>query len=514
MKKLLSAVLAILVVLGMTLPAFADMGAPYFKEYDVRVINKDGAVIYDYSGSAEGTVVPYDTVLTVTGDYIEDGITYLSIEYGDSWGYVSGTDVILLEDGLHYSEGVKLKHPRRYVVLGEGVHLRKGPGYGYDEIGDEIPVGTEFDSFYSLEDSNYVEWTYATIDGVGGWIYVFQYFVDSGIATVVNEYSDYGNSLYILDAGARLMDSPDGYEAEYITDEIPIGTKLEFKYYYELPRGISVQVEYNGVTGWIFAESSYSTPTSANNVAIEKTSGFWINSGRYPIYSRMGDNTSEVIGYVESGTMLETLYSCPRDYEYEQNGEWIYYTDSWYAVDVNGQLGWINMTSDWDSTYIWDVTQKTIAVENANIYQNADTSSEVIATAPFGSDILYIMWQDNMYLIDYEGKRGWIPESHAEAIPEDESSYFEASKYTYSMKEYFSGKLTPEYLEAKRLGIEIEEEPQFEEPVSTTSPAKDEDEKDDSFSSTQLIIFCAAGVAVVAITAAVILILINKKKKN
>ena len=38
MKKLLSAVMALLLVFGLCVPAFADIGAPYFMEYEIRII--------------------------------------------------------------------------------------------------------------------------------------------------------------------------------------------------------------------------------------------------------------------------------------------------------------------------------------------------------------------------------------------------------------------------------------------------------------------------------------------
>ena len=518
MKKLLSAILAMLLIMSISAPAFADMGPPYFKEYDVRVINKDGAPLYQ--GDTIVATVPYDTVLTVQGDYYEDGKVRLSVDYNDDWGYIDGKDAVMIEDGVHYSEGVKLKHAKRYVVLEEGVRFYKGPGFGYETVGEEIPVGTEFSSRYALNNSSDVAWTYASVNGTEGWVYVYQFFSEAKIASVVTKHSNYGNDLYIFDTGAKLLDKPGDMDAQIISEEIPVGTKLEFKYYFEQPKSIFVQVEYNGVTGWLETDTGYNGE-NLNNTAIAKTVAFWFDDSGIPIYSKMGDVTSEIIGYVEEHTLLETVYSCFRDREVYEGDDWKYYSDSWYGINVNDQLGWINITNDTDCDRIWDVTQQTVCVDNTAIYSDSETSSEIIGTAPLNADILVFNWEDDMCLIDYEGRIGWIKSDNTASIPIDDDDFLNYSKYNHTLKDYFAGNLTSEYLEAIRLGLEIEDdedeedEEEFEENTFGDSVAQNKQkDKKDSLSSTQIIIFCVAGVAVVAITAIVIIVLINKKKKQ
>ena len=192
MKKLLSVIVSVLLVISISAPAFADIGAPYFKEYEIRIINKDGVYIVGYS---QTVFVPYDTVLTVTGDYIDDygNLTY-SVTYDGVWGSINESDAIMLEDGVHYSEGVKLTSPKSYVVIKDGVYLRKGPSVAYETVSEEIPEGTEFDCYYTLDSGSDSAWAYTTINGISGWVYTYQYSRPE-IACKVNKYSNYGNDL-------------------------------------------------------------------------------------------------------------------------------------------------------------------------------------------------------------------------------------------------------------------------------------------------------------------------------
>ena len=131
------------------------------------------------------------------------------------------------------------------------------------------------------------------------------------------------------------------------------------------------------------------------------------------------------------------------------------------------------------------------------------------------ADILVFNWEDDMCLIDYEGRIGWIKSDNTASIPIDDDDFLNYSKYNHTLKDYFAGNLTSEYLEAIRLGLEIEDDEEFEENTFGDSVAQNKQkDKKDSLSSTQIIIFCVAGVAVVAITAIVIIVLINKKKKQ
>lgn len=521
MKKLLSAVITLLLVIGISVPAFADLGAPYFKEYEIRIINKDGVYLTNNFNGNE-TFIPYDTVLTVTGDYIqEDGTVSYSVRYGDEWGSISSNDAVLLEDGMHYSEGVKLDEPRSYIVIDKGVRIYKGPGYGYESVSEEISVGTEFDCYYAINDSSDTAWAYTTINGISGWIYVYPYSSNT-VARRVNQYSIYGNDLYVVKEGVRLLDiSVIPYQP--IGDEIPVGTRLTFKYYIDDVKRILVQTEYNGVTGWISADEWYNDETE-NKVAIGKITAFWINSGSYPIYSELGNTLSEVIGMIESNQVVKTVYSCLYEYcieTYDYNYE--YYESSWYGVEVNGQLGWINITRDWDREYIWDnVTHCTATEDEVEIHSTAD-SDDVIGTIPNGKDLVEIHSKDNKSYVCYDGINGWVNSEEIKAVVKGVDEYGNEQIRYHSLKDYFSGKLTTEYLEAVRLGKEITSE----EDDGLTTPSPEEateaakknkrskkETEEASFTQTQIIILCASGVAVVAATAIIIIVLINKKKKQ
>lgn len=512
MKKLFSVLLAILLVIGISAPAYADLGPPYFKEYQVRVINKDGApFIYG------DTVVPYDTVLTVTGDYIEDdGTITLSVSYNDDWGSILASDTALLEDGVHYSEGIKLSYPKSYVVIESGVYLYKGPGFGYETTGEEIPVGTEFDCYYAISDSSDCAWAYTTIDGIGGWIYIYPYFRNS-VACRVNNYSIYGNDLFIVKEGVRLLEFTDGPSNE-ISGDIPVGTRLTFKYYIDDVKNSFFLVEYDGKQGWISADEWYNDSTE-NKVAISKITTFFINSGSYPVYSEIGNTESEIIGTVESNTTVKTIYSCLCEYSVETSeSNYEFYQSSWYGVEVDGQLGWINVTQDWDYIYVWDYIQYTATEDDVEIYESAD-SSNAVGTIPAGKDLIKLIEKDYKCYVSYNGIEGWVDTDKIEPVVKSINEYGFEEHHYHSARDFYSGRLTAERLEAVRLGKEI-----VYEEDETLSPSPDAEEsstkkyrrsKDDSagFSQTQLIILCAAAVAIVVLTAAVTIILVNRKNK-
>ena len=521
MKKLLSAVMALLLVFGLCVPAFADIGAPYFMEYEIRIINKDGVYLEGYNATE---FIPYDTVLTVTGDFIEeDGSISYSVSYNDVWGTINGDDAIMLDDGVHYSEGVKLTNPKSYVVIREGAFLHKGPSDAYETVGSEIPVGTEFDCYYAIDTSSDCAWAYTTINGVGGWIYIYQYFYQTKVACKVNKYSNYGNDLFVAKEGVKLLDIS-GDTRQEIGEEIPVGTRLTFEYYIDSVKNILVQTEYNGVTGWISADEWFNDETD-NKVAISKLTAFFINSGSYPIYKELCNTASEIIGTVEGNTMIKTIYACLSEYSvetYDYNYE--YFESSWYGIEVDGQLGWINITQDWDREYIWEITQYTAAEDDVEIYSSAD-SSDIIGKIPAGKDLLKFNPGDSRSYISYDGTEGWVDNHKITQVVKNVDEYGNEQYHYHTLRDYYDGRLTPEYLEAIRLGkelvVEEEEEddgltPPPEEVEATTRKKnkKNSDEKDSSFSQTQLIILCAAGVAIVAATAVIIIVLINKKKKK
>ena len=514
MKKFLSVLMALLLVVSISAPAFADIGAPYFKEYEIRIINKDGVYLEGYSTSA---YVPYDTVLTVTGDFINDyGEIQYSVSYDGVWGTVSGYDAVMLEDGVHYSEGVKLAAPKSYVVLESGVYLHKGPSNVYDTVGEEIPVGTEFDCYYAIDTSSDCAWAYTTINGVGGWIYVYQYFGHS-VACKVNKYSTYGNDLYIVNVGARLFEFTDEGHTE-VCGDIPVGTRLTFEYFIDSVKNIYVLVEYNGVKGWLAADGWYEEETY-NKVAISKVTSFFVNSGSYPIYSELGNTASEIIGMVESNTVVKTIYSCLcESYTQTDNYDYEHFESSWYGVEVDGQLGWINITQDWDRVYIWDYMQYMTA-SDIEIYDTVD-SYTVVDTIPGNKDLIKLVEKDFRSYVYYDGIEGWVDNDKIEPAVKSLNEYGYNEYYYHSARDYYSGRLSADYLEAIRLGKEIEFEedddlsPSPDEEEATTRKNRSKNDDSASFTQTQLIILCAAGVAVVAATAIITIVLISKKKKK
>ncbi len=147
----------------------ADMGAPSISPYEVRVTKTEGTTL---TNEEKNTKAPYDTILKVNYEYLENGIMFGEVEWNKEIYMVklSDTEVIKQEEGNPQNFD---REEMKYVYK-EGAYLYKGPSKIYGKVDGEImiPVGAKIKVSIRNEDEI---WAYVTYEGVSGWIYYYKY---------------------------------------------------------------------------------------------------------------------------------------------------------------------------------------------------------------------------------------------------------------------------------------------------------------------------------------------------
>lgn len=537
MKKLLSIIFTAIIMLSLAVPAFADGGGPIYVGFDVVVTDYLGAPIYDYdyeTGKMVKTLkrAAYDRKLEISGEYQFEGEVYLYFWDGeDDHGYVNKNDVRSVNETISYTEEDKLETPIKIYVF-EDTYLRKGHSYMFDTVGSPIKAGTELTIKYVVGDLYETSWGFVTYNGASGWIDLCMSDDTCPTALVVDDDRRYSGSLYVAFDGVKLTERPESVrsdaEVKYVTGNIPVGTKLEFDVYSEKYDNISVYTEYNGVKGWVTCDIYYYTD-ELNKTAIGKEEVLFITEKSVPVYGKIADKSSKVIGHLEKGSFVTAEYYCVRlESDSETRGE------IWYGVEVNGKLGWVCVEVNGDelrsaeSSYYGGPIGALTSYNECTIYEYPDYSSKKLGRIPALEDILRFWYQDDFILVDYNGTVGWIDSSNI-----NYEDYVEETEFTYD--EYFSGKLTPAYIESVRTGEPMETEKATVAttvPAETQAPAKESTtvveetatttkaevtlaEKAETgkvMSPSQITVICIAGALVLAATAAVSIIYIKKKK--
>lgn len=172
MKKVLKVmVLLVILLFGLQLCVQADMGAPMIRPYKAKVINPDGVRCRDHQGNVVAEL-KYGDEIEINYEATWEEEPYASFEL-DTETYASAhidlKDIAPVEE-MYVSKELKVDNPMdRVVVAEEGVELYKGPGFGYEQMGINIPRGTEIVT-YAEGDFGDNPWFYTTYEGTSGWV--------------------------------------------------------------------------------------------------------------------------------------------------------------------------------------------------------------------------------------------------------------------------------------------------------------------------------------------------------
>ncbi|MBQ9854343.1 MAG: hypothetical protein IJO57_04870 [Bacilli bacterium] len=177
-KKLFSLFIVTLII---PFVVHADCGNIIYKDYRVKVSNKNGATTYDinyneetkkYEYKKENFVIPYgEEVLIVIDGIKTNDIYFLSIEYKEEIYSVKSSDLINIKE--FKKEKIELENSKYYTV--KDVEVRKGPGVLYDVAGTiKADTNIKLEKGLNLEnrvDSQEGAWIYISDGKVSGYIY-------------------------------------------------------------------------------------------------------------------------------------------------------------------------------------------------------------------------------------------------------------------------------------------------------------------------------------------------------
>lgn len=494
MRKLLSALLIVSLVFALAVPAFADVDGPIFREYDVVVTSLLGAVMYDeeYSDFNGGTfymapslnVVPYDTVVTVFGEYSHDDTIYLSIEHNDKFGLIKSEDVVMLKESMTPQEGYKLDS-KETVYLYLETNIYKGPAKAYDKLSTVIPADTVV-SFQYVNAEDY-SWAYVNYQGAKGWIYVYSHTTASGSPSAASEFDTIDvpyriGKLLVIKPAMALHKSPDTDSPKVVTN-LPAGTESTYVYAANNDTGNWSLLTYNGKTGWLLLNGEDSM-----NVAYgyKDYSVLIINENGVEMYSEPS-STSKLTGdTIAKGTVLDC------DFKYD---EWCEQgIVSWYRVSSGGKVGWIP-----DEAGVAEKETNIMKAEApVKLYAEPRTSSQVLATLAkgntFNTEYHYIDEDspeyDYWYRTTINSVSGWVCDRDEYRYIAD---YVPVTEVT-----------SPE-------GDTTQESSAVSEQESTAAAGATTASR--GLTPRRTAVVCVSAAVAVAITAAVVIILTNKKKK-
>ncbi|MCQ2476928.1 MAG: hypothetical protein MJ125_03735 [Clostridia bacterium] len=519
MKKISALFLAVILVLCLAVPAFADMGAPEFIEYNATVTNPDGAKTL-YNDDDE--LIPCGAQVRVIGEYGNE----CSIFYENDYYSVNKNDLTASDNGSDvqpqkYDNKVTLK-----VMAKKGTDIKNGHGYAYKTIAT-IPEGTEFT--VSSGDSASVfdgAWSWVSYEGNEGWVYTYPYDFDCGVAVKAEKQYGRLGRVTVLADGMRLMKKPGIYptsaemseedSSKFIGDVIPAGTVLTYSYYMPSPHRTIVFTEYNGVEGW-FLEGD-----SENDLY---TSMVTADSIRHLYMEKKLDMTEEPFGkgeviasvpagegiasYCSASKVVNTDDGSDAELKLDKYGYYSYdysaciqiYT---YFVTYSGKAGWITAPYN-DSECIKYIEWMTVfnSGEDLTFYADEDMTEE-LGKIPAGENFIEItrFYENNKLKVAYDQQIGYVYDNARFDYREGNVKENELIIFGKNIEEDFSFLPDePETTETETAESDTDE-PKTADPVKKTPSAK------------TFIITVAAAVAVVVLTAVVVIALVNKKKKK
>ena len=340
-------------------------------ETEAYVSSKTGATFVAEHSDGEEHEAPlyeeihldYNTSVTVTGEATDpelltlngfdtEGKTYAEITANDEkgnerTGYIEVESISAKADSFKKTDGVRLYHTDKYhVMVKEGVKIYSGPSKIYEELGT-IPYEADINVTYGDVEGAYV-YGYTEYNGIKGWVFTYPYVAECSLGIIVEDTSYYTGKLTVMDEGIELYDLNQIENEKYkiVSDEIPVGTTLEFKYYGVKSSVYAAYVTYNGKSGWIYFNESYSSPTDAICRVYVRDIGY--SQNEIPLYSDIGlsNKTNKTLPANAVMNIDSFYFEALDEYDEEVSDGYRY----WYEIEYEGKNYWI--TTD-GSDYIY-----------------------------------------------------------------------------------------------------------------------------------------------------------------
>ncbi len=333
MKKLTSLFLSLLIILSLTITAFADVGGPSFNPYDVVVTAEEGITASPDDSDDEKIVIPKGSIITVSGAYVFGDKAVLFGQYDGRYiSFEENDGIELVVTSVDGSKAKKLDESYKIRIISkDGILIHSGPDYHYEIIGN-IPYGAEI-IIGKVDNTFESSWAYISYNGTDGWISIYPYSEDYDFAQVVNGrrtiydgvYSR-GNLVLIRDYIYLLNNPGNDYDSAKKVD-IPAGTVIDYSLYALKPKSDLYYIEYQGNSGWAYLTSYEGGPEATFAESFVTECVITENSNLYKIENGMLVKTDKTIS---AGKELKTAYA--------------YYSDGgWYGINYGGDLYWFSI---------------------------------------------------------------------------------------------------------------------------------------------------------------------------
>lgn len=403
MKKAISFLISLVMVISIAVPAFADVAGPYFNTYDVIVTAEEGieATGYD-NGERVIITIPKGTVITITGENIWEENPELYSRYNEMSITIANKGIALVEDSVDGTNAVNLEESYVVrVITKDGIKIHSGPNSFYKTVGT-IPYGT--DITIERVDSEYdTGWAYISYKGVSGWISVYEYSDDFELAYVMNgrrniydeAYSEC--KLYVARGYIYLLENPgDDFDtAKKI--KVPSGTEISYSLYALKPRADLFYIEYEGYKGWActgMAEEESFADSYISECILKNDS---------PLYKVENNNIVKTDKIIPANTIITTIYEGFLDgylYMINYGGEqyWVSVFDCLERQEENEKL--LIIDPDGVKAYSSILCDKDANAEEILIKQN-----DVIKPVFFGEEKYGFVLNGELYWINDNDKK-------------------------------------------------------------------------------------------------------------
>lgn len=291
----------------------ADMGAPSISPYEVRVTKTEGTTL---TNEEKNTKAPYDTILKVNYEYLENGIMFGEVEWNKEIYMVKLSDTEVIKQEERNPQNFD-REEMKYVYK-EGAYLYKGPSKIYGKVDGEImiPVGAKIKVSIRNEDEI---WAYVTYEGVSGWIYYYKYDDHSPYQEKTSLLSVIDEEKEIPFITSKEIKITKNFQTEEIITTIPnnLKTSAKFKYYYNPnPHTKYYYISWNGVEGWIQNENYQAIGYEIKNATL------------YSI---------KEIDIYQSDFQTKTNHTIPANTEVDI----LYMNNIWYYISYKGIEGYV-----------------------------------------------------------------------------------------------------------------------------------------------------------------------------
>ncbi len=433
MKRLASIIFGIIVISIFCISANSYEFSVDTIETEAYVSSKSGATFVAEHSDGEEHEIPlyeeihldYNTSVTVTGEatnpelltlnsFDTEGKDYVQIKATDKkgnerTGYIEVEHISAKADSFKKTDGVRLYHTDKYhVMVKEGVKIYSGPSKIYEELGT-IPYEADFNVTYGDVDGAYV-YGYVEYNGIKGWVYAYSYTTDCPIGRIIEDTSFYTGKLTVMKEGIKLYNLNQIEDNKYkiVTDEIPVGTELKFKYFCSKGSLCTAYVNYKGTNGWIYFDESYDSPSDAISIVGIKDIGYVQNE--IPLYSDLSlSKKADKALPANSIININSYYFEALDEYDESISDGYRY---WFEIEYEGKNYWIT-TDGSDNIYKCNgsYVEGTVTDNEISVYTKPNSNSTKVYTIKESQTFNMFMYlcQDEGYwnYVVVDGVAGW-----------------------------------------------------------------------------------------------------------